>query len=387
MCDRAISGLNILLVNKFYDPTIGGVESVVKQHAAFLREQGHVVTVLCCSDRSSWRTLIEGHGGVRVVRCASFGTFMSMPLAPLLFWYLFRLLRSSDLVFYHLPFPLATVSALLQPVRRPMVVFWHSDIVQQKRLKPIVQFFQRALCRRARRVLTTSPQLLEFSEVIRNFRDKVTVVPLSVPTGENAIVAPSDRPARLPALPDRYALFLGRLCYYKGVGVMLESLADLARSGDRFPVVIVGDGPLKAEVEAAIRDRDLSQVIFIDRHVDEAEKHWLLANAWVLLFPSTQPSEAFGIVQLEALYHGVPVINTSLPTGVPWVSQDRETGLTIAPNDVPALAEAIRHLADSPADRERWAKNAVVRVRDCFSDDRIRVLLKEEVERATNAAE
>ncbi|MCU5783449.1 group 1 glycosyl transferase [Alcanivorax balearicus MACL04] len=375
--------MRILLVNKFYDPTIGGVESVVKQHAAFLREQGHEVTVLCCSDRFAVHTLVEEHNGVRVVRCASFGTFMSMPLAPALSLHLLRLLFWSELVIYHLPFPLATVSALFQPVRRPVIVFWHSDIVQQKRLKPIVQFFQRALCRRARRVLTTSPQLLEFSEVIRDFRDKAAVVPLSVPTGGRSIAAPDCRPTGLPELPERYALFLGRLCYYKGVDVLLKALSDLSKSGNPFPVVLVGDGPLKTDVEAAIQGHDLPQVIFIDRHVDEAEKHWLLANAWFLLFPSTQPSEAFGIVQLEAMYHGVPVINTSLPTGVPWVSQDQETGLTIAPDDVPALTRAFLHLMENPSTRERWAKNAVARVCDHFSDDRASELLNKEIERAT----
>jgi len=148
--------MRILLVNKFYDPIIGGVESVVKQHAAFLREQGHEVTVLCCSGRFAVRTLVEERDGARVVRCASIGTFMSMPLAPVLFLHLLRLLLWSELVIYHLPFPLATVSALFEPVRRPVIVFWHSDVVQQKRLKPIVQFFQRALCRRARRAISVT---------------------------------------------------------------------------------------------------------------------------------------------------------------------------------------------------------------------------------------
>lgn len=371
--------MKILLVNKFYDPTIGGVESVVKQHAAFLTAQGHEVTVLCCSDSFAGRTMVEERDGVRVVRCASLGTFFSMPVAPVFFFWLWRLLARSELVMYHLPFPIATVSALAVPFRRPLIVFWHSDIVQQKRLKPIVQFFQRALCRRADRILTTSPQLLEFSDVIGLFRNKVAVVPLSVADDQAAMTPPSERPPSLPALPDEYALFLGRLCYYKGVDVILQALDQLAKEPIPYPVLIVGDGPLRDEVHRALAGNALPQVTFIDRHVDEAEKDWLLANAAFLLFPSTEPSEAFGIIQLEAMRYRVPVINTSLPTGVPWVSLDRQTGLTVPPRDVVALTDAIRALAADPQERRRLGDNAARRVSECFSDQRIRRFLDQEI--------
>src|SRR5206468_10970589 len=81
------------------------------------------------------------------------------------------------------------------------------------------------------------------------------------------------------------------------------------------------------------------------------------------VLPSTETAEAFGMVQLEAMAHGVPVINTSLASGVPSVSIHGETGLTVSPGNVKDLREAIRTLESDEQLRNRFPKNAQERVR------------------------
>jgi len=371
--------MKILLVNKFYSPTIGGVESVVRQHAQFLGDEGHQITVLCCSDTRSMRTRLEERDGVKVVRCASFGTYFSMPISPVFIVWLWILSFKSKLVFFHLPFPIATLSALAFPFRRPFIVFWHSDIVQQKRLKPIVQFFQHCLCRRAESILTTSPQLVEFSDVLSSHKEKLKIIPLSVP--DFAPQVSEKKPSTLPSMPEKYGLFLGRLCYYKGVDVILEALDLLVNRGVSLPVVLVGDGPLKGEIAQALEKKRLNHVVFIDRHVDEDEKNWLLMNASYLLFPSTEPSEAFGIIQLEAMSYGVPVINTNLPTGVPWVSEHENTGLTVPIRDAESLANSMERMAGDEAKRKIMGQHALHRVSDMFSDSTVSRRLIDQINR------
>lgn len=358
-------GSGVLLVSKFYPPTPGGIENVVAQQARMLRDSGYKVTVLCHSGQRCWRTYSEWREDIRVIRCGCWGQLFSLPLAPALPWWLWRQARCHQLLCPHLPNPLVSLLCLLLPRRLPMAIYWHSDIIKQKRLKQLVQWWQRRLCRRAAAIMTSSANLARHSQVLPEFANKIHIVPLGVDTA-----SPTCLPAPPPELADRqgpFALFLGRLCYYKGLDVLLAALEQLPSEARNFPLVIAGDGPLKHYLQQKLHSGCYPQVQFIERYVSDAEKQWLLKEAAFLLFPSTEASEAFGLVQLEAMRYGVPVINTHLPTGVPSVSLHEQTGLTVPPHDAAALAAAISRLINSPHLRRRLGQQAKSRVQRYYS--------------------
>ena len=122
--------------------------------------------------------------------------------------------------------------------------------------------------------------------------------------------------------------------------------------------------------------------------VSDAERRILLHASDVLVLPSIDRREAFGIVQLEAMACGKPVIATDLPTGVRFANQDEITGLLVPPRDADALARALRRVLDDAGLRERLGHAARQRVQREFTAARMierTLLLYEEVLRKGQA--
>ncbi|MGO4919920.1 glycosyltransferase [Maribacter spongiicola] len=347
--------MKILQVNKYYQPDIGGVETVVKQFAENLGE-GFDVTVLCVKKNFSLKKDIEIINDVKVIRCASFGTFWSMPVSISFFITFFKLYRNFDILHFHEPFPLASLLSFFIGKRNKIAVTWHSDIIKQKSLKNIVEIFQKNLCKKATIIFTTSPNLLEYSNILKKFRNKVFILPLSIPV--NKYVSDID---------DNYILYLGRLAYYKGIEVLLNA-HEIAKTD--LELLIVGSG--EKEITDIILEhchKSSKKIRFINRFVSEEEKEVFLKNCSFFVLPSIAASEAFAIIQLEAMIQGKAVINTNLPTGVPFVSQDGKSGITVSPMDHQELADALDKLAENIGLRQNFGRNGHKRVHEHFSDD------------------
>ena len=357
--------MRVLQVNKAYHPTVGGVEQVVRALAEGLRDRGHESAVLAATERGRGRR--ERVRGVPVTRVTSLGTALSVPLAPTFPIRLRSLAREADLVHYHLPNPLAVVGHLLAvPDPVPTVLTYHSDIVRQSRALRLYRPLLERCLADVDHLVTTSPRLRDNSRFLARHREKCSVVPLSVPESLSSGVAtagdgtpPVDLPEDRPVV-----LCVGRLNYYKGVEYLVEAMADVDAT-----LLVVGDGDRRAKLERRAVE------LHVDAHflgrADDTTLEACYERADVFVLPSIEPSEAFGIVQLEAMAHGLPVVNTDLPTGVPWVSRDGETGLTVPPRDVDALATAIERLCANPDLRETYGETGRERVRSRFSRERM----------------
>ena len=331
--------LTVLHVGKFYPPAPGGMERVVQ----LLCEGEQATTdsrVLVAS--TGVRTIREVWRGVDVTRASSLGSIGSVgicPGFPLALWGARR-----DLTVIHEPNPLALVSDWVSGQRQPLVVWFHSEVIRPRwKYRLLYRPFLRRVLRRASRIVVSSPNLAEHAEELRDFRHKCVVIPFGIDTARlqrtrGVAAGVAEIAGRFPG---RRILFVGRLVAYKGVDVLLRAMRDVDATA-----LIVGDGPLRASLEAQAAASGLTaRVHFLGHLSDEAVVAHLHACD-VFVLPSVTRAETFGIVQLEAMACGKPVVSTNLPTGVPWVNRHGVTGLVVEPGDASGLAAALNRLAD-----------------------------------------
>ncbi len=359
--------MRILHVSKLYHPWIGGVERSVQTMVEDLRNRwGLDVEVLACQPAGSGA--VTSVGGVRVTLASSLGMAFGMPVSldfPLIYR---RLSRSCDIIHLHMPFPLAAFSeAVLGQNEGRVIVHYHSDIVRGRRLAWMYEPFLHRLLERADQIIVTSPNLLLNSRHLRAFRQKCRVIPLAVDVRKRRATG-SARVSVLGRMlglrkSDKTVLFVGRLSYYKGLEYLIEAMRHVDAK-----LIIVGDGPLRTTLQESIKSSPFRDKILFCTKVSDAELGAYYSLASVFVLPSVAPTEAFGLVQLEAMVYGVPIVNTNLPTGVPWVSRSGETGLTVPPQDSGALAEAINTILTDRALSGRFSVNCKARVKK-FSVD------------------
>ena len=356
--------MRVTHLGKFYPPEPGGMERVVQSLAE--GERGRGVDSRALVAGKTGRTVRETVNGVPVTRAASLLRVGSVWFAPALVPLLARL--DTDILVLHEPNPMALLAFFLTRPRHRLIVWYHSEVLRPRwRYRLIYHPFLNVPLRRAQRIVVSSPALVEHATALHWHARRCEVVPfgLEIARAPSPAEHPSVRPVR-EKWTGPIALFVGRLVPYKGADVLLRALQ---RTG--VAAVVIGDGPMRSDLEQLTRELQLDdRVFFLGGADDETVAAWYEACD-VFVLPSVTRAEAFGLVQLEAMARGKPVISTRLPTGVPWVNVDGVTGLTVPPGDVEALASALRTMMEDSALRMRMGQAARTRFETEFTRERM----------------
>jgi len=351
--------MKVLQVSKLYFPYIGGVEKVVKDIAEGMQHNVYM-EVLSCMEKGKRK--IQVINGIRVIKASSLGIIWGMPISFTFPFILAWKSRKFDIIHFHLPFPLGVLSYLfLGSKKKKIVVIYHSDIVRQRKLMIFYKPFLYAFLKRAYKILVLSPNLIRSSSYLKQWKNKCCVIPFSIDIDN--FVHFYDIGNRFGISPEeKIVLFVGRLAYYKGIEYLIKAMQDVEAK-----LLIVGEGKLREKLERLARFLNVdNKILFLGKLSDKMIKYcYQICDVFVL--PSTESSEAFGIVQLEAMAYAKPVVNTNLPTGVTYVSIDGETGLTVPPKDSKALADAINKILTDERLASIFSQNARRRVKEKFS--------------------
>lgn len=350
--------MNILHIYKDYFPVVGGIENHIKMLAEAQAARGHAVSVLVTS--RDHRTHIETLNGVRVIFAARLATISSAPVSIELFRLLAR--ERPDIAHLQFPYPLGEAANYFFGKAHKTIISYQSDIIRQKYLRVVYAPLMRRVLARVDRILVSSPQYIASSPVLAPFKQKCAIVPLGIdPTPFEMATADTSHATR----HSPHLLFVGHLRYYKGLDFLLRALCELPKA----QLTIIGTGMMERVWRALARDLGVDARVQFLGDVSDAQLPAHYAACDIFVLPSSARSEAFGMVQLEAMAAGKPVVCTELGTGTSFVNVDGETGFVVPACDAHALAAAIARLRDDAELRSRMGAAARARVRAEFTTE------------------
>jgi rhamnosyl/mannosyltransferase len=341
--------IRVLTFGRFADDNFGGLERYVFELARGLRGAVQYTNIVA---RRGGAPDLEVVG--ETIHARPWLSVAGTPVCPSMPWHARARHRRQPFDIVHLQFPadpMAHLATALMPRGVRRVISWHSDIVRQRLLFTLYRPFLERLVRSADAVIAATPAHFTSSEQLPAVRDpaRFHVVPYGFDLARF-----QQRPPLADELRRRYpqpllVFALGRHVYYKGFEFLIRALAGLPQA----MLLLGGQGPLTGELERVARETGVAgRVVFLGR-IPETELTAYYHACDVFCLPSVEPAEGFGIVQIEAMAAGRPVVCCELGNGVTWVNRDGVTGLVVPPADPPSLAAALSRLAGDAALRAR----------------------------------
>lgn len=357
--------MKILQLGKFY-PILGGVEKVMYDLAVGLSERGVDCDMMCAFPDGGSRTLPLG-AHARLIGCGTWTKAAATMISPDMIRMLRKRCKDYDIIHAHHPDPMACLALLLSGYKGKVVLHWHSDIEKQKVLLHLYRPLQSWLLRRADVVVGTTPVYTAESPFLTHVQHKTKCLPIGIPPVRPAAEA-------VEALQRKYGgrkiiFSLGRLVPYKGYGYLVESARYLS---DEYVVLIGGSGPQRDELQARIDALGVGERVKLLGRLPDEDLPAYYGACELFCLSSVQKTEAFAIVQIEAMSCGKPVVATNIPaSGVSWVNAHKVSGLNVTPRSAEELAQAIMEITGNEQTYKAFSKGAEERFRSTFTKERM----------------
>jgi glycosyltransferase involved in cell wall biosynthesis len=340
------------MVNSFFPPWRGGAETYVYNLAKALTKRGHHVTVSCANP--PLRAGTNWVDGIEVKRHQLLTKVYGTPLMPSLLKDV--LTADADILHANFPSPfIASIVASTSTIRRiPALLTWHNDLPPVTApARTLALIHDKLVVPRYigayRRIISTSEAYRKSSPTLSKLGNLVTVVPNGVDCTRFRPDIPSTNLRERLGLGGKFTvLFVGALTKwhrYKGLDVLLNAMKILLSRRTDLVLLVVGDGELKGEYEAMSQQLGISEGTLFIGDIPDVQLPEYYSAADVLVLPSKDRSEGFGLTILEANATGKPVVASNIG-GIPSVVKNNHNGLLVPPNDATALCEALLHLAN-----------------------------------------
>lgn len=342
--------MKILHIGKFY-PIEGGVDKVMLDLTIGLSERGVCCDMLCAANGKAQTVNLNEFGRVIATKTAFTlaATYFSFDMIS----YMRKHAREYDVVHIHHPDPMACFALFFSGYKGKVVLHWHSDILKQRVLLQFYKPFQKWLIKRADKIVGTTPVYVAQSKALADVQDKVDYIPIGV--GDVSCVKADPEVIRNMYPGKKIIYSLGRLVGYKGYEYLVGAAEYLP---DDYVILIGGRGPLMDSLQTQIETSGVPDKVKLLGYIKEEDFAAYYQACDVFCLSSIWKTEAFAIVQVEAMSCSKPIVATNIPeSGVPWVNRHGCSGINVPIMDSKSLAEAILQVADESA-YDRFSKQA-----------------------------
>lgn len=354
--------MKVLQLGKFY-PILGGVEKVMYKLTTGISKHGIQCDMLCtCADGNK---LISLNPISNILCCGSRINLASTTFSISLIYKLQKICNNYDIIHIHHPDPMAALALLLSRYKGKVVLHWHSDILKQKRLLLLYKPIQNWLIKRACIIVGTSPVYIKKSPFLQKVQNKLTYIPIGI--NKITPIPSKVKEFRAQHANKKIIFSIGRLVAYKGYQHLINSAKFLPND---YLILIAGDGPLKGSLESQIKENHLESKVKLLGYISDSDKHTLYGACKLFCMSSVFKTEAFGIVQVEAMSCKRPVVATKIPdSGVSWVNFHGISGLNVEPGEPEQLARAFTTICENDTLYERLSNQAFARFNQLFQKE------------------
>lgn len=368
--------MKIVIITPYFYPRMGGVEKYVFNIARGLKKN-YKFNVVIITSRKGVKITKSIEDGILIYRIPTLFYLSNTPIN--LFWYsiLYNILKTEkpNLVNAHTPVPyLSDIASLVcKKLDIPFVLSYHNDLIKDALFyKPIFwmyyKFAEQFTFKSSRTIIATSQYYVKNSKYINRFSKKIEIISPGV---DIDTFKPTVKPINIKSISKNapVVLFVGQLDkthLHKGIINLIKAMVFVKKNFPDAHLVIIGKGNNIEYLKKVCKNLNLTNNVIFTGYVTENEISSYYSRASLVVLPSTNNSEGFGMVLLEAAAMGKAAIGTKVG-GIPSIIFDKKTGLLIEPNNIDMLSNAIIHLLSNTNLRNKIALNALKNIKKNYT--------------------
>lgn len=356
--------MRILHIGKFYYPSPGGIESYCKNICEEVVRRGIETDIIVANSCNKFKE--EVINGINVYRMPKVATINSIAICPKMIHFTKNIIRRRlyDVIHLHFPNPMGEISYLFSSYKGKLVLTYHADASMRNKLKLIYFPVINLLFKKVNYIIVTSDNYLKSRLFLKRYINRCRTIPIPV----NPFFlghSDSNRVSQIKNIYGEFILFVGNLASYKGQDYLIRAIKEVSCN-----LVMIGIGH-NEYLDRLVKNMMLEKRVFFLGRVEDVDLINFYDACKVFCLPSISDMETFGVVLLEAMARGKPVVSTELGTGTSWVNVDGETGLVVKPRSIKDLADAIDILMKDENICQRMGENARKRILEYFTIPKI----------------